>query len=179
VPKEKKIEAVRVLAERLSRSTIVIATDYRGLSVSEMSQLRQHLREVGVEYHVVKNTLARFAAEQAGKPSLAEVLQGPVALAFGFGDVVEPARALSDYLRTSRSTLAIKGGLLDGKALSVADIRSLATLPSREVLVAKLLGGMQGPIYGLVNALSAPLRGLAVVLKGRLQQMEEESGSAS
>ncbi len=172
MPTKKKVEIVNQLADMISRGTIAIATDYRGLSVSEMSQLRSRLRELGIEYRVVKNTLCRFAAEKAGKPALSSIVDGPTAIAFGYGDVAEPARALANYLRSSKTTLSIKGGLLGEQVLSIAEVTTLSGLPSKDVLISKLLAGMQAPIAALLNTLTASMQGLIVVLQARVKQME-------
>ncbi|MFH1486404.1 MAG: 50S ribosomal protein L10 [Chloroflexota bacterium] len=174
MPTEKKIQRVEELAAVLSKSTIAIATDYRGLSNAEISQLRRRLREHDVEYHVVKNTLARLAAEQAKRPALAGLVTGPTALAFGYGDVVEPARVLMDYLRTSRTVLTVRGGLLDDRVLSAEDVTVLSFLPPREVIIAQLVGQLQGPLAALVNVLSANLRSMLGVLEARIRQLEGE-----
>jgi len=172
--REKKTEIIDRFKDDFSRCSIGILTDYRGLSNSEITTLRRRLGDSSVEYRVVKNTLARFAAERAGKTNLADSFVGPVAIALGYGDVIEPARILTDYISTSRSTLTIKGGFLGDRVLTSEEVSTLARLPSREILLAKLLGGMQGPIAGLVNCLSAPITGVARVLQARIKQMEGE-----
>jgi large subunit ribosomal protein L10 len=171
MPKEKKIEVVEQLAELFSRNKFIIATEYRGISVSEMSQLRRQLREVDSEFHVVKNTLAKFAAEKAGKPGLSQYFQGPIALALCQGDATQLAKALSAYARASKTALTIKGGILDVRVLSTQEIYSLATLPPMDVMRARLLGMLQSPIYSLHNVLSANLRALGTLLNARIQQM--------
>ena len=168
---KKKPQIVDQLAELLSRSKFVIATDYRGLTVAEMSELRHQLRNIGTEYHVVKNRLAKFAAENAGKQELSQLLKGPTALAFGHEDIPQLAKALTDYIRISKTTLTIKGGLIDGQLIGSEEVKSLATLPSIEVMRAKLLGMLLGPIFSLQNVLSANLRGLNSVLNARIQQL--------
>jgi len=105
---------------------------------------------------------------------LAGSFVGPVAVALGYGDVTEPAKILADYIKTSKSTLTIKGGFLGDQVLTSEEVSTLARLPSREILLAKLLGGMQSPIAGLVNCLSAPIAGVARVLQARIKQMEGE-----
>jgi len=171
MPTQRKIETVEQLTELLSKNKFIIATEYRGLTVSEMSQLRRQLREVNTELHVVKNTLAKFAAEKAGKAELSRYLQGPIALAFCKGDATQLAKALLNYTRTSKTALSIKGGALDSRALTAEEIGSLATMPPIEIMRAKLLGVMQSPLYSLHNVLSANLRGLCVILNARIQQM--------
>lgn len=168
----RKVEQVKQITEILSRSTIVIATNYRGLSVADMSQLRHRLRELGIDYRVVKNTLAYLAASNSGKPGLSSIIEGPTALAVGYGDATEPARALVDYIRSSRSALKIRGGLLNQTVLSAADVTTLARLPSRDILIANLLRAMQGTIFSLLWVLTSSHRGLVGVLKARIQQLE-------
>ncbi len=169
---QKKVESVDRIADKLSRSTIAVLADYRGLSVAEMNQLRRSLRELGIEYRVVKNTLARFAAEKAGRQGLAYLLEGPTAIAFGYGDVTEPPRSLANYLRTSKVPLRIKGALLGERVLTPEEVSLLATLPSRGELIAKLMGGLQAPLSGLLYVLIAPIGGLTRVLHLRTQQLE-------
>ena len=172
VRKEKKPELVDLIEEKLSRCGIVIATDYRGLTVAEISELRKRLRQQGIEYRVVKNTLARFAADAVGNPNLAELFTGPTALAFGYDDVIQPAKILLDYQRSSETALTIKGGMLAEKLLTAEDIAALAKLPPREALVAKFVGLVQSPIYGLLTILSGNLQSLVGVLQGRIKQLE-------
>ena len=174
MPREKKVEIINQLADMLSKSSIVIATNYRGLSVGQMNGLRRQLQGMGIQYRVVKNTLARFAAEKAGKQGLSLILDGPTALAFGYGSITEPARALADYLRSSKSTLGIRGGLLDERVLSAEEVLTLSTLPSKEVLISRLLGGMQGPILALLNTLNANMQAFLRALQARIQQMKGE-----
>ena len=174
VLKDNKVESVNRLADKLSRSTIAVFADYRGGSVAEMNQLRRSLRELGIEYRVVKNTLTRFAAEKAGKQGLAYLLEGPTAIAFGYGDVTEPPRALVDYLRTSRVSLRIKGALLDERVLTPEEVSFLSTLPSKDVLIAKLLAELQAPLSGLLYVLTTHIGGLMRVLHLRIQQLEGE-----
>ncbi|GAI34470.1 unnamed protein product, partial [marine sediment metagenome] len=162
------------LQQVFSRCSIGVLTDYRGLSASEMTNLRRRLRESGIEYKVVKNTLARFAAQRAGKEELLSFFEGPVAIAFGYGDITEPARALANYIETSKATMSLKGGFLPDRLLTSEDVATLSVLPSREILLAKVLGGMQSPISALVSHLTAPMRGIIGVLQARIQQMEGE-----
>ncbi len=168
---KKKLQTVDQLAELLSQNRFIIATDYRGLTVAEMSELRHQLRNIGTEYHVVKNSLAKFAAENAGKQGLSQLLTGPTALAFSREDITQLAKALTAYIRISKTTLSIKGGLIDGQLVGSEQVRSLAFLPSIEVLRGKLLGLLLSPIFSLQNVLSANLRGLNTVLNARIQQL--------
>ncbi len=172
MPRDRKVALVRWLEEMLGRSTIVIATQYRGLNAAEMGQLRSRLKQQGIEYHVVKNTLLRLAAERVGKDRLMTIIAGPTALALGYGDPVAPARLLADYVRTSRTPLSIQGGIMDGRVLTAAEVNALAVLPPREVLFAQVLGQMQAPLAFLLAVLKAPLQGLANIVKARMEQME-------
>lgn len=170
--RQKKEESVKKIQEMLSNSTIAIVTDYRGMSVSEMGQLRRQLKQSGVEYHVVKNSMASLAADKAGREALKELLKGPSAIAFGYGEVNEPAKALTEYIRTSRVSLSIRGGALPQRSLTPEDITLLSVLPPKPVLVAQLLQQMQNPLYRLVAVLSAELTALARILQARKQQLE-------
>ena len=136
--------------------------------------MRRALREAGVEYRVIKNTLAFLAADQAGKPAVKDIIDGPTGIAFGYGEPTEPAKALSGFIRSNRSALAIQGGELDGRALSREDVERLAAMPTRDELVAILLMRMNGPISGLVNVLNGPIAGLARVLQGRIDNLQEQ-----
>ncbi|HEY54774.1 MAG TPA: 50S ribosomal protein L10 [Dehalococcoidia bacterium] len=170
--KEKKALIIDSLQDVFSRCKIGVLTDYRGLSAAEMTNLRRRFREAGVEYRVVKNTLARFAAQRAGKEELAGFFEGPVAIAFGYGDVTEPARVLAAYIEDSKVSMSIKGGFLPERLLTVEEINTLSKLPSREILLAMVVGGVQSPISALVGYLSAPLMGVIGALQSRIQQME-------
>ena len=172
--REKKAETIDRLQEVFSKCSIGILTDYRGLSVPEMTALRRQLGKLGVGYKVVKNTMARFAAARAGKDDLANLFEGPVAIAFGYGDISEPAKALADYLRSTKASLSIKAGFLGDRLLTSEEVTTLSTLPSIEILVSKVLGGIQMPIVALVNCLTTPMRGIVGVLQARIQQLEGE-----
>jgi len=172
VSREKKVLLIDGLKELFSKCSIGILTDYRGLSTPEITILRRRLRELGIDYKVVKNTLARFAAERAGKDELANLFEGPIAIAFGYENITEPARALADYIRTSKTSLSIKGGFLADRLLTSEEVMTLAKLPSREILLAKVVGGMQTPISALLTYLTTPVRGIMGVLQARIQQLE-------
>lgn len=170
--KENKKEQVSRVEEYLSNCSIAVVTDYRGLPVSELGKLRRQLKDSGIEYHVVKNTLASIAAEKTGNQALSDLLKGPSAIAFGHGDATDPPKILLDYIRMSRSTLNIKGGVLNGRLLTSQEIVAISLLPPREVLLAYVLQRLQTPIYALVFVLSAQMRGLLQVLEARKEQLE-------
>lgn len=172
MPAQKKIAAVKELEAKLRGHQLVVATGFRGLTVGQMGRLRRELRGKGVEYRVVKNTLARRAAEAAGKPGLAQLLSGPTALALASGELAVAPKALVDFIRTSRLPLQIAGGLLDSRVLDPREVERLATLPPRELAVAQLLGALQGPLAGLAGSLQGLLQNLALVLQARKEQLE-------
>jgi large subunit ribosomal protein L10 len=171
--REKKMQIVSNLVDDLSRSSIIISTNYHGLLAKEMAELRNTLSEAGIEYHVVKNTLVYRAADRAGRPQVMNIIEGPTALAFGYSDEVRTAKLLNQYIKSASSSLQIIGGLLGERVLAAEEVISLATLPPREVLVSKLLGQLQAPVGTLHNLLSFPLRGLVNVLQNKIQTTKE------
>ncbi len=174
VRKEKKPEIVQEVSEKLKRSQIAIVTDYRGLTVSQMTDLRRRLRKQGIEYQVVKNTLAGMAADQVGKSGLLPYLEGPTAIAFGFDNPADPPKVLLEFQKTGEDvSLKIKGGILGERPLTAQEVSTIAKLPSKEELVGRLMGQLQAPITGLVTVLNGNLRGLVTVLQGRVTQMNE------
>jgi large subunit ribosomal protein L10 len=172
MPTEKKKQIITNLEQSFAKANSGILTDYRGLRTSDVVSLRRKLREIGVEYHIVKNTLAKIAAKQAGKDQITEIFEGPMAVAFVKDDISRSAKVLTEHIAATKMAMTIKGGFLGNKMLTPKEVATIATLPSREVLIAKLLGGVQGPLYALLNQVNAPLRGLMVVLQGRIKQLE-------
>ena len=170
--REKKSKVIDQIEEMFSKCSVGILTNFRGMPTAELVGLRRKLGELGIDYHVVKNTLARLAAERLGKKNLTGLFEGPVAIACGYGDVVQPAKILSDYIRTAKVSLSIKGGFLGDRVLTPEDVATLVRLPSREVLLARVVGGMQIPIYGLLGQLTAPMRGFMTILQARIKQLE-------
>jgi len=176
--KAEKAAAVERITTRLRESSTAVLADYRGLTVAQMLDLRRKLRGAGVEMVVVKNTLARRAAEAAGIKALQKELVGPVAMAFAGEDLSAPARLLSEYIRANRR-MVIKSGILQGQVIDAETVAQLAELPSREVLISRLLGTMQAPLGTLARALEAPLSKLARTLEAlRVKKGEPGDGSA-
>ena len=171
MPTEKRIAQTQDIQDRLSRCTIAVATDPTGLTVNVLNDLRRRLRERGVEYRIVKNTLTHLAADGAQLPHLKDSVQGPTALAFGYGDPVQTAAALEEYVRTTRVQLPIRGGILGRRSLGQADVATLATLPSREVLASRVLGQLQAPVSNLMTQLESPIQGLLGVLNGPISNL--------
>ena len=175
MPTEQKIAEVERLRELIDGCTIAISTDHTGMSVGSMTALRRALRGKDVRYRVVKNNLAYLAADSAGKPLVKEIVHGPTGIVFGFGDPVEPAKALVNFIRASRAPMKINGGILGDRALNAAEVDNLADLPPREQLIAMLLGRLMAPVTGIVYTLNAPISELATVLQ---RHVEAESGDA-
>jgi large subunit ribosomal protein L10 len=168
-----KVAAVEKIAERMKSTDAYYLVDFRGLSVSEASLLRTRLRADGAELTVVKNTLAKRAAAEVGIEGLDPLLEGPTAIAYCSDDAVTPAKTLVDFAKETKK-LAIKGGLLQAKVLDLAQVEQLAQMPSREELIAKVVGGIASPLYGLANVLTGPIRGLVVTL----DQIREQKAAA-
>ena len=172
MPTAKKEAALTELEDRVERATVAISTSYRGMKVADMTTLRRRMREAGVEVHVIKNTLLRIASERAGKPELASIVDGPTALIFGFGDPATAAKAVTEYVRTARSALTIQGAYLDGQTFQAAAVADLASLPSRETLIAQFVGGMQSPVATFAGLITSVVREFAGLIDARAQQME-------
>ena len=178
MPTERKVQQVADLEARLNRTVMAIGLDYRHLSVGQMRALRLVLRqqEPSMELRVIKNTLLRLAAENAGKPGVFQIADQATALILGYEDEVAPPKALKKYLRESRLEIPIHGGYLDGEVLSPAEVDELAAVPSRLELMALLAGGLNSPVGGIAGALHALLRELAAIIDARAEQLAEETG---
>lgn len=170
-----KEAVVAEIQDKLSRAQSVIFVDYRGLTVAEVTELRNKMREAGVEYRVLKNTMIHRAADNLSIEGLDSILEGPTAVAFGYEDPAAPAKILVDFAKATKKT-EIKGGVLDGKAIGVDGVKYLADLPSKEVLLAKMLGSLNAPITGFVTVLSGVLKGVVVALDAVRKQKEEAQG---
>jgi len=158
-----KEAAVKEIQEKLKEAKSLVVTDYIGLDVAEMTELRAKLREAGVDYKVVKNTLATIAANNSDLSEINDFFRGPTAIAFGIEDVVSPAKILDEFSE-DHEVLEIKGGYLNGEVISKEKVESLAKIPSREELLAKAFASMKAPITGFVNVLSGNMRNLVSVL---------------
>ena len=170
--KEQKAEQVELLTEKLKKAKVSVLTDYRGLTVSQIQDLRGKLRTGDVEYRVVKNTLARRAAEAAGAPALQSELEGPVAIAFGYDDLSAPAKLINEWVRQTRLKLDVKGGLVEGRVFSSDQVKQLADLPSRETLIAQLMGTLQSPVGQLVAIMQTPHQQLLGALNAYKNKLE-------
>jgi large subunit ribosomal protein L10 len=172
MPTEKKVKIVASLQETFSRCRAGVFTDYRGLTTAELNELRGKFREAGIEYKVVKNSLAQRAVKNAGRAGLAGAFTGPLAIAFDFSDSPVVAKVLADYIRATKSNLGIKGGFLGDRLLTTKEVETLSRLPSKAILISQVMAGMKSPIYGLVNVLAGPIRGIMGVLQARIKQLE-------
>jgi large subunit ribosomal protein L10 len=168
-PRPEKVAVVTEVRERFDSADAALLTEYRGLSVTELAALRRSLRESGAEYKVYKNTLVRRAANDAGITELETLLVGPTAIAFVNGDAAVAAKALKDFARTAPA-LVIKGGLLGKRLLSPQDASALAELPSREVLLARLAGGLAAPMQKFAGLLQALPRNFAYGLSALIEK---------
>jgi large subunit ribosomal protein L10 len=176
--KAQKAATVADLTSRLKASSTAVLADYRGMTVGQMRDLRTKLRGGGIEMVVVKNTLARRAAKAAGYEPLSAELVGPIAMLFAVDDVSAPARILNDYIRANRK-MVIKAGLLEGQIIKADAVTELADLPSREILLSRLLGAMQAPLGNLASVLQAPLTKFARTLDAVRTQKESQSPAAA
>ena len=158
-----KQQQVTALSEKLKKAVSGVLVDYSGITVADDTKLRADLRNAGVEYSVKKNSLIRLAAKEAGLTELENILTGNTAIAISDNDLVAPAKILAKYAE-NKDNFKIKGGFIEGKVAGVADVNALATLPPKEVLVAKALGGLNAPITGFVYVLNANLTGLVRAL---------------
>ncbi len=179
MPTETKRQAVAELAELLRSSSAMAVADYRGLKVSDMQSVRRALRESGVQLHIAKNRLLKIAADEADRAELKPLLDGPTALATIDGDEAAMAKALTEAFRPySRIGVTLRGGMLGRQAIDAAQLTRLATLPSREVLLGKLAGGMAAPMTSMAAVLAANLRNLVGVLSAVADQKQANETAA-
>ena len=177
--KREKERVVSELVERLRASPTLLVADYRGLTMPEIDALRTELLRHGARFSVVKNTLTRRAAEEAGVQALLELLEGPTAIAFieADGDPVAVAKVLNAAARAN-DVLVLRGGVLEGGTISEADVRNLATLPPVDVLRGQLVSAVAGPLIMIVGLFTAPLREFVGVIDARIRQLEEQGGQS-
>ena len=174
MPTEAKQATVAELKDELSKARTTIVADYRGLSVSDIQSVRRNLRGEGITYRVVKNRLAKIAAQEAGSGELNELLVGPSALAMGSGDEVTIARTFLDAIKPFRQ-VAVRGAVLSGKRVDADAVARLATLPTRDVLLGQLAGGIVAPLSSMASLLAAPLRNLGYALQQVAEQKSQQA----
>ena len=171
VIRPEKVAMIAELKKTMVSAKGVVLTDYRGIKVAQDTKLRRKMREAGVEYSVIKNNMASIAAKEAGIEGLDGYLKGPLAMVSSDKDPVVAAKLISEFIKENR-IMEIKGGLVEGKVIDAEGVKSLANLPSREVLLARLLGSMQSPITGFVTVLQGNIRNLVYALDAVRQQKE-------
>lgn len=169
--RDEKAQIVEEIRKKLADSSSAVFVDYRGLTVEEVTQLRKQFREGGVDYKVYKNTLTELAAKELGLDELIPFLKGPTAIAFGVKDPVAPAKILSASMKKLKK-MELKVGIVEGKVIDVAGITALAELPSREELIAKMLGSMNAPIANFVGVLGGPMRAFVYTLHAIKEKKE-------
>jgi large subunit ribosomal protein L10 len=169
---QQKEQMLQEYAGKVERSPVMIWANYRGLTVPQIQEYRRQMRAVGAEAVVVKNTLMRLALEQAKRPTNAEIMDGPCVVTFAYGDVAVTTKAGLDYARLHDNVFQVAGGVVGNGLATVDQLRTLTTLPSREVLLARAIGGIQSPISGFVGTLAAVIRGLVNVLNAHQEQLE-------
>ncbi len=168
--RDQKAAVVDEIAGQIEAAQAIFAVDYRGISVSQIAELRAKLRESDTRFRIVKNSLSERAADKAGADALRPLLEGPTALALVGGDAAMAAKALNDTARALNNLIEFKGGLMDGNVLSADDVRAIARLPTRDVLNAQLVGTIAAPLSGLVRTLNALIAGVAIQLQAIADQ---------
>lgn len=175
--RKEKEQHVKDLKQKFSDIRGAVLVDYRGLDVEQMTELRAKLQEEGIDFVVVKNTLAEIAAKEVGVEGLEDYLTGPIGIAFGYDDPVLPAKILKDFSKEN-DDLEFRGGILQGSAIDEEKVKELASLPSREELLAQVVGTMQAPISGFVNAAQGTIRNFVYAVENYRKDREEEEKGA-
>ena len=177
VSREKKEQLVSWYTDLFSRSSAAILTDYRGLTMADISQLRRKLQEAQSEYHVIKNRLMKLVLTEAELPVPEDLLKGPTATGFCFEEAPAMAKVLVDFSKESK-ILVNQGGILGDRIISADEVTALAELPPREILLAQVLGTIQGPAGGISRAVAGGIRSVLYVLKARVEQLEQQTSQA-
>lgn len=174
MPNKQNVAAVEQLRDKLNRSQLTLVAEYRGLTVADLANLRAALRPSNAEVLVAKNTLTKIAANEVGITALDEFLGGPITLTMAYGDPVAAAKALNDFLRTARNSVQLRGGIIGGQRIVAGDLERVASTPSREQSIARIMGGVNSPATRIVGALSGVARNIAYILA----QVAEGKGNA-
>jgi large subunit ribosomal protein L10 len=178
MPNKQNLAAVEELKEKLGRSQLTLIGEYRGLTVGELSDLRNAIRKTDAEIIVTKNTLTKIAANEIGITGLDEFLGGPIALTLSYGDPVATAKALNNYLKNAKKTINLKGGLLGADRIAGTDLERVASTPSKEQSIAKIMGGVNAPASRIVGALNGVMRNIASIL-AQVGEGKANGGAAS
>lgn len=178
---EQKKAIVAELKEQLTGCKGAVITTYKGLTVAQDTALRVELRKAGVSYHVIKNTMTRIAAQESGLDDLVQYLEGTTAMAYSMEDAVAPAKVISEFIKKNnladQGILVVKGGIVEGKVVNADEVKAIASLPSKEVLIAKLLGSIQAPLSNTVGVMGSMLRSIVTVLDAVRKQKEEQASA--
>lgn len=172
--KDEKARVVEDVRDRLSRARSSVLADYRGLNVAESTELRRRLREAGIEFKIIKNTLMAIAAGEIGLDDIKAYLEGPTAVAFSYDDPTAAPRILSIFSKEAKK-MEIKGGVLEGRIVGAEEMKRVADLPSREVLLGTVLQGAMSPLYGMASVMVAPLRNLAFATQALRELRESQA----
>lgn len=175
---QRKVDQVAELTDKLSRTQLTLVADYRGLTVAEITDLRRRLREVGAELVVAKNTLTLRAAKATGYEALESLLAGPTAVAFAYEDAAKTAKAITDFNRGPKK-LVVRGGVLGTSLLGTNVLDQVASLPSREQVLAQIVGGVAAPVSGVVGVLNAAISNVLYVLQARIDQLQPPAEPAA
>lgn len=175
ITKKEKEKMISDLRDRFKESSVAILADNKGVNVAGMTKLRSRMREKGCVLKVSKNTLTSKVIEELGYNDLQQYLAGPTVIAFSGEDMVAPAKIFAEFIKETKAPMEIKAGILEGKAIDAKGVRALADLPSKEVLLGKVLGGMQSPMYGFASVLQGSLRNFVYTLEAVRQQKAGES----
>ncbi len=170
--RDSKKKIIEELIEKLKHSKGIILTDYKGMNVSQITSLREELKEKKVLFKVVKNSLMEKASEELGIKDITKDLTGCTAIAFSSEDAIEPARLIKEYTKKNKIDLKIKSGLVEGRFLSPEKVIEIASLPSKDILMAQMVAGVKAPLYSLVFVMQGPLRGLIYTLEAVKKQKE-------
>ena len=173
MPTQAKIDRVDELKDKLERCTIAVSTNYAGIGVNDITDLRRRMRAAGVEFTVVKNNLMKLACDASQRSEAKSIVEGPTAIAFGYEDPSVVPKALAEFIRTTRLPLEIQGAILgEGLILPPSDVTRMATLPDKPQLVATLLGQLQAPLQQLLGIMNGPVRSLGGLMQARIEQLE-------
>lgn len=177
MPTPRKVEMVAELTDKLSRTQLALVADYRGLTVADITNLRKQLREVNAELVVAKNTLTLIAARSTGFAGLESLLSGPTAVTFAYGDIAKTAKVINDFNKGPKK-LVVRGGMLGGALLGDQALDQVASLPSREQLLAQIVGGVNAPVAGVVGVINAAITNVLSVLQARIDQLQPAEQAA-
>jgi large subunit ribosomal protein L10 len=177
MPTQRKIDSVADLTDKLSRTQLALVADYRGLTVAEISDLRKKLRETGAELIVAKNTLTLRAAKDTGREALEPLLSGPTALAFAYTDAAKTAKAINDFNRGPKK-LVVRGGMLGNSLLGANVLDQVASLPTRDQVLAQVVGAVSAPVSGVVGVINAAITNVLYTLQARIDQLQPAEAEA-